>query len=105
MFVTSQGSAHGRFRRSLRTGNPNLALAAAAELPTVTLGDALDLCFLLADCGDPRFPRAAGRWLARFAQESPGVTESMQAGAALAKLEVDPHCPVARSTLRALSAG
>ena len=105
MFVTSQGSAYGRFRRSLQTANPNLALAAAAELPSVTLADALDLCLLLADCGDPRFSRAAGRWLARFAQETPEVAASMQAGAALAKLEVDPHCPVARSTLRALSGG
>ena len=32
VFVTSQGSAYGRLRRALDTGNATIALAAAAEL-------------------------------------------------------------------------
>ena len=40
--MTSQGSAYGRFRRALDTGNPAIALAAAAELDFVSLPDALE---------------------------------------------------------------
>ena len=43
MFVTSQGSAYGRFRRALDGGNVTIALAAAAELDWVSLPDALEL--------------------------------------------------------------
>jgi hypothetical protein len=41
--VTSQGSPYGRFRRGLDTGNTTIALAAAAELQSVSLTDALQL--------------------------------------------------------------
>lgn len=40
VFVTSQGSAYGRLRRALDTGNRTIALAAAAELDFVSLPDA-----------------------------------------------------------------
>jgi hypothetical protein len=43
-FVTSQGSAHGRFRKALDNGNAVAALSAAAELPQLGLTDALELC-------------------------------------------------------------
>ena len=46
LFVTSQGSAYGRLRRALDTGNPTIALAAAAELDFVSLPDALELRLL-----------------------------------------------------------
>jgi hypothetical protein len=56
MFVTSQGSAYGRLRRALDTGNPTIALAAAAELD------------------EPgRFRRAALRWHARYCGDLPDV--------------------------------
>jgi hypothetical protein len=72
LFVTSQGSAYGRLRRALDTGNPTIALAAAAELDFVSLPDALDLVLLLAD--DPaRFRRAALRWHARYCADVPDV--------------------------------
>jgi hypothetical protein len=40
--VTSRGSAYARFRRALKTGNLTLIRNAAAELPRVDLGDALE---------------------------------------------------------------
>jgi hypothetical protein len=64
-FVTSQGSAYGRLRRALDTGNVTIALAAAADLDYVSLPDALELVLLLVD--EPRrFRRAALRWHARY---------------------------------------
>jgi hypothetical protein len=46
-FVTSQGSAHARLQRALAAGNVALALAAATELPHVSLDDALVLLVVL----------------------------------------------------------
>jgi hypothetical protein len=72
LFVTSQGSAYGRFRRALDSGNATVALAAAAELDFVSLPDALELVLLLVD--DPkRFRRAALRWHARYCSDLPDV--------------------------------
>lgn len=72
LFVTAQGSASGRLRRALDSGNPTIALAAAAELDFVSLPDALELVLLLVD--EPtRFRRAALRWHARYCGEIPDV--------------------------------
>jgi hypothetical protein len=50
---------------TLDTGNPTIALAAAAELDFVSLPDALELVLLSVD--EPaRFRRAALRWHARY---------------------------------------
>jgi hypothetical protein len=46
--VTSQGWAHGRFRRALDRGNVTEALSAAG-LQFVGLAEALELTLLLAD--------------------------------------------------------
>jgi hypothetical protein len=43
VFVTSQGSAHARFRRALATRNPLLVRVAAAELGSISLADALSI--------------------------------------------------------------
>jgi hypothetical protein len=70
--VTSQGSAYGRFRKGLDTGNPTIALAAAAELDFVSLPDALEIVLLVID--EPkRFRRAALRWHARYCGDLPDV--------------------------------
>jgi hypothetical protein len=69
--VTSDGSPYARFQRALKTGNPNIALAAAREMPTINLSDALRLCLLLR--GTDRFERAALRWHARYCDELRGV--------------------------------
>jgi hypothetical protein len=72
--MTSNGSAYVRFRRALEIGNELLALAAARELPRISLDDALRIRPVLGD-GDPdRYQRAAVRWLRRFALEARDVT-------------------------------
>jgi hypothetical protein len=68
-FVTSQGSPYGRFRRALDNGNAMIALAAASELKTVGLTDALELVLLLLDKAPDRFPGAALRWHGRYCRE------------------------------------
>ncbi|MBV9603664.1 MAG: hypothetical protein JO027_01080 [Solirubrobacterales bacterium] len=72
--MTSDGNPYARFRRALATGNETLVVAAARELPQVSLDDALRICLVLRG-GDPvRYERAAVRWLGRFALEARGVT-------------------------------
>jgi hypothetical protein len=79
------------------------ALEAAGELRVVSLGDALELCLLLARARDPRYSRAAQRWLARFTAESGSdLNDSLIAGAALSKLEREPNSDLARDTLEQL---
>ena len=64
---------YGRFRRALDRRQPTAALSAAAELPHVSLTDALELLLLLRD--DPRrYEAAVVRWHARFALAVRGVT-------------------------------
>ena len=41
MFVSIKGSPYARFRRALQTGNPTMVQAAAAELPQLSLSDAM----------------------------------------------------------------
>jgi hypothetical protein len=103
VFVTSQGSAYARFRRALDRGQVTNAIAAATELPRVSLADALELCMLLAVTSDPRFDGAARRWLSLFADKAAnGVEEVAMAGAAFTVLGRDPESDVARGTLEAL---
>ncbi len=73
MFVSIKGSSVMQLRRALDVGNLHLAVAAALELEHVPLTEALRLCELMAASGDARFERAAVRWLARLAGETPGV--------------------------------
>src|ERR1700685_1959749 len=72
--MTSQGSAYGRFRRALQQGNLQLVRAAAGELPTIRLDDALSVCLLIRDRDPQRYERAALRWVARFAMEARAAT-------------------------------
>jgi hypothetical protein len=74
LFVTSQGSPYGRFRRALDKGNALAALSAAAELRSVGLTDALELCLLLCEREPRRYERAALRWHGRYCRELDGVT-------------------------------
>ena len=98
MFVTSQGHAYARFQRALTTSNLALVEAAAAELPAVRLEDALAILVLLADAGDPRFERAAVRWVGRLLCETPA--DLSDARYALALVERLPAC---RDALHALA--
>ena len=96
--MTSQGTPYGRFRRALDRRQPTAALSAAAELPHVSLTDALELLLLLRDTDRPRFERAALRWHARYCAEARGVTLT-EATAVLALLggliESPPAAPAA----------
>jgi hypothetical protein len=74
VFVTTQGSFYGRFRRALDGGNATEALAAARELRYVGLLEALELCLLLRDKAPEKYSRAAVRWHSRFVRELPGVS-------------------------------
>jgi hypothetical protein len=69
--VSIKGSPHARFRRSLETGRLSIVLMAAAEMPRLELDDALEVLVLMARDGDPRFDRAAARWVGRLLAERP----------------------------------
>src|SRR5437588_10492320 len=73
MFVTSDGSAYTRFRRALDAGNEPLVIAAARELPHISLDDALRICLVFRNGDRQRYERAAVRWLGRFALEARSV--------------------------------
>ncbi len=90
LFVTSQGSPYSRFQRALGTGNMHVIEAAAAELPAVGLEDALAILVVLAQTGDPRFDRAAARWVGRLLTETPAGL--VDARFALALVERLPSC-------------
>jgi hypothetical protein len=86
--MTSQGTAHGRFTRAIKTRNLFNAELAARELGGLALHDALDLVILIAEARPERLERAAVRWQGRLAVESQLLTlaESQLALAALAAL-------------------
>jgi hypothetical protein len=99
--VTSQGSAHARFRRALKTGNLTLIRNAAAELPRVDLGDALEVCVAIRQAEPERFERAALRWLARFCAERGEATLAQVQSAAWAFEHLTDE-PAALDTLQRL---
>jgi nitrogen fixation protein FixH len=86
--VTSEGHPLAFFWRAIKARNVVAAEAAARELPTLTLENALQLVQLYAEKEDARFERAALRWHARLGLEAKGltVTESQLALGALAAL-------------------
>ena len=67
--MTSQGHAYGIFRRSLERGTPLQIRAAAAELATVSLEDALAICLAFLDQEPASYPRAAAKWASRMSVE------------------------------------
>jgi hypothetical protein len=101
--VRSTGHGYSHFRRALDRRQVDAALAAAADLPALSLDDALDLCELLASKGDRRYPQAARRWLARFAAErKPSLADLGIATDALDSLSDESSCHIALKTLRGL---
>jgi hypothetical protein len=73
-FVTDAGTAYTQFQHALRTGNLMIIRAAAADLPSVRLDDALQVCVLLRDREPERYERAAVRWIGRYCVERPDAT-------------------------------
>jgi hypothetical protein len=92
LFVTSEGSAHGRFARALKQGNLFGAEQAAREMRGLSLHDALDLTLLIARSRPDRLERAAIRWHGRLELEA-GVLTLRDASAALAVLAQLPSDP------------
>jgi hypothetical protein len=88
--VGDHGSVYGRFRRAVDHGNLLEAEAAARELPSLSLADALDYCDLLAQREPARFERAALRWHSRLEREHEGLTFS-QSLLALVSLQALPE--------------
>jgi hypothetical protein len=85
--MTSQGTAHGRFRRAIASRNLLNAETAAREMGGLSLADALSVCELLAATDPKRYERAALRWLQRWIDERlPPLAEVALATAALAEL-------------------
>jgi len=94
----SDGSAYARFRRALKTRNLQLIRAAAAELPRIALGDALEVCLIVRDTRPDRFDAAAVRWIGRYCAERPNLSlEHVDtAVAALRELQRDPEAGLER---------
>jgi hypothetical protein len=103
--MTSQGHAVSRFARAVKTGNPNIVVAAAAELPRLSLADALAVLLVFARAGAPQTEAAAVRWAARYLTEvrpTPRPREAhvvLSAACALA----GPSAPAGREALHALA--
>jgi hypothetical protein len=57
------------FQKAINRRNVVAALAAAKELPQLSLLDALELTTLIARKDPDRYPRVAARWLSRFLEE------------------------------------
>jgi hypothetical protein len=87
--VTSQGSPHARFARALKSRNPMLILAAAADMQgRLTLADALAVTLVYLPGDRDRYDRASVRWHARWCLETRAAPD--EAGLALAALQALP---------------
>jgi hypothetical protein len=81
-----------------------MAVAAARDLPQLSLADALELTVLVARKDPGRHPRVAARWLLRYLEEDPHATieEAVLAASCLAALTGVGH-QEATGTLRAMA--
>jgi len=86
--MTSQGTAHGRFTRAIKTRNPWAAEMALREIGKPSLLDALDYLDLLAETRPEKLEAAVVRWHGRLEIEAKSMclAESQLALAALASL-------------------
>jgi hypothetical protein len=73
-FVTSDGSPITRLRAALRAGDLLRVRGVAAELPYISLPDALMILDLIESQDERGFEPAAVRWAGRLALETPGLT-------------------------------
>ena len=69
MFVTSEGHPGARLQRALVAGNLTAAEQAAFEVAFVPLTQARALVELYAEKGDPKYERAALKYLRRYLVE------------------------------------
>jgi hypothetical protein len=86
VFVTSEGHPGARLQRALAAGNLTAAEQAAFEVPFVPLADARALVELYAEKGDPKYERAALKYLTRYMTEAnPSLADAAQVAALLAE--------------------
>ena len=71
--MSIKGSPYAWFRRSIEAGRGLDAWAAAHELESLSLVDALALCLVLLDEDAARYDRAAVRWVGRLASDARGL--------------------------------
>jgi hypothetical protein len=84
--VTSQGHPGARLRRALAARNLTAAEQAAFEIAFIPLTDARELVELYAEEGDPKYERAALKYLARYlAEEEPSLMDLAQVAGLLAE--------------------
>ncbi|HEY7622971.1 MAG TPA: hypothetical protein VH834_24565 [Solirubrobacteraceae bacterium] len=89
--LSTKGSPYANFQRSLQTRTLSIVLPAAAELAWINLADSLEILSLMAQEGDPRFERAAARWIGRLLTETPPMT-LREARWVVAMVEQLPRC-------------
>jgi hypothetical protein len=79
-------------------------VAAAHDLPNLSLAHALDLTLLVARKDPARHPRVAARWLLRFLEEHPDATIEEAALAASCLVALPGACYAeAAATLKAMA--
>jgi hypothetical protein len=89
MFVTSEGHPGARLQRALALGNLIAAEQAAFEVAFVPLAEARALVELYAEKGDPKFERAALKYLRRYVDEAnPSLVDVAQVAALLAERDL-----------------
>lgn len=86
--VTSQGHPGARLKRALERGNLIAAEQAAFEVAFVPIAQARQLVELYAEKGDPKYERAALKYLRRYMDEAlpePTLADIAQVAAVLAE--------------------
>ena len=84
--MTSEGHPGARLQRALAAGNLTAAEQAAFEVAFVPLAHARALVELYAEHGDPKYERAALRYLGRYLTEgNPSLADVAQMAALLAE--------------------
>jgi hypothetical protein len=84
--LTSQDHPGARLRRALAARNLTAAEQAAFEIAFIPLTDARELVELYAEEGDPKYERAALKYLARYlAEEEPSLMDLAQVAGLLAE--------------------
>ena len=89
MFVISEGHPGAGLQRALAAGNLTAAEQAASEIPFIPLADARALVEPYAEKGDPKYERAALKYLARYmAEANPSLADVAQVAALLAERDL-----------------
>ena len=84
--MTSEGHPGARLQRALAAGNLTAAEQAAFEVAFVPLAQARALVELYAEHGDPKYERAALKYLSRYLTEAkPTLADAAQMAALLAE--------------------